>query len=333
MVAKKSYNKNGLIAAAVFAVSALGAAPTVALAAGGGGGGGGSLPSSSSGPRVDPAQSYREGIEALEAQDYREAEKKFGEVLSVARDNPEANYYMGVAKVGRGKDKRAIRYFKRAVKERSDFVEAREQLALALVATEKQDEAVEQLEALQSIRAGCDDGACTGAFTERTDRAIAKVSAALGDGSGGEDISALPLMGSDYALLHAGSYKDGELRYSDAVRFIHNEEYNLAIAELYKAQAAVGPHPDILNYLGYSHRKTGDYASAKSYYAKALSLNPDHLGATEYLGELYLELGDVKNARRQLAKLDKLCVFGCAEREDLAHLIAVKTSLRSASRE
>ena len=80
------------------------AAPGALVMAAPGGGGSGFSPSA--GPQIDPAQSYRDGLAALEAGDYATAEKKFGEVLQVARDNPEANYYMGLAKIGRGKAKK-----------------------------------------------------------------------------------------------------------------------------------------------------------------------------------------------------------------------------------
>jgi tetratricopeptide (TPR) repeat protein len=61
---------------------------------------------------------------------------------------------------------------------------------------------------------------------------------------------------------------------------------------------------------------------AEDYYAQALKIDPDHKGANEYLGELYLEIGAIDKAKRQLARLDAICAFGCVEREDLARLIA-----------
>ena len=67
-----------------------------------------------------------------------------------------------------------------------------------------------------------------------------------------------------------------------------------------------------------------------NYYHQALAISPDHLGANEYLGELYLETGDIKRARQQLSRLDELCAFGCAQKEDLARLIEMKVSERHA---
>lgn len=70
---------------------------------------------------------------------------------------------------------------------------------------------------------------------------------------------------------------------------------------------------DAFNYLGYAHSRTGKVDEAKGYYAKALALNPEHRGANEYLGELYLKLGDLPAAEQRLAVLDKACFFGCEE--------------------
>lgn len=314
---------------AALALLATGAAPALAAP----GGSSGTLRTTTPGPRIDPAESYREGVAALQEGDYREAEKKFGEVLSVARDHPEANYYMGLAKVGRGKEKSSVRYFKRAIKERSDFIEAREQLALVYVGLGDADEAAEQLEELKALQENCTTETCDQAFADRTASAIGKIETALaGAGVEGEEVGAAPADALHFAGLPAPSADTGSARYGAAVRLIHQERYGEAIATLYEAQAVYGPHPDILNYLGYSHRKTGDFEAAKTYYARALALDPDHRGATEYLGELYLEIGEIDRAREQLARLDALCTFGCPEREDLARLIEIKESARSAQR-
>ena len=50
-------------------------------------------------------------------------------------------------------------------------------------------------------------------------------------------------------------------------------------------------------------------------------LKPSHRGADEYLAELYLQMGDLARAEAHLARLDKICVFGCAEHTDLKKAI------------
>ena len=83
-------------------------------------------------------------------------------------------------------------------------------------------------------------------------------------------------------------------------------------------------HADVYSLLGFTHRKTGDYKTSLTYYQKALDFDTDHKGAREYLGELYVETGNMAKAQEQLAVLVKLCPTGCEEREDLEKAIAAK---------
>ena len=85
--------------------------------------------------------------------------------------------------------------------------------------------------------------------------------------------------------------------------------------------ATIGPVPDVLNYLGYAHRRLGRFEESLSYYEQALALDPMHRGANEYLGELFVELGRIEQAEGRLAVLDRACPFGCAEYEDLKRRI------------
>lgn len=81
-------------------------------------------------------------------------------------------------------------------------------------------------------------------------------------------------------------------------------------------------HADVYNLLGFSLRKTGDYTRAYTFYSKALDFDPEHKGAHEYLGELYVETNRLPKAREHLAILERLCPQGCEEREDLEKAIA-----------
>lgn len=81
-------------------------------------------------------------------------------------------------------------------------------------------------------------------------------------------------------------------------------------------------HADVYNLLGFSLRKTGDYKQALTYYKKALDFDPDHKGAHEYLGELYVETRQPEKAKEHLAVLVRLCPKGCEEREDLEKAMA-----------
>lgn len=79
---------------------------------------------------------------------------------------------------------------------------------------------------------------------------------------------------------------------------------------------------DAYNLLGYAHRKLGAADKAEAYYDQALAINPKHLGALEYLGELYLETGRLDRARQILDRLDKACFFGCKEYDELKAAVA-----------
>lgn len=79
--------------------------------------------------------------------------------------------------------------------------------------------------------------------------------------------------------------------------------YDEAIAVL--TLAANKKDPRILNYLGYSHRKSGRIVVGLGYYEEALRQNPDYTLVREYLGEARLQMGDVAGAREQLGEIEK----------------------------
>ena len=101
---------------------------------------------------------------------------------------------------------------------------------------------------------------------------------------------------------------------------IKARDFSGAIVDLNKMTETV-QHADIYNLLGFSLRKSKDYKAAYTYYQKALEYDPAHKGAHEYLGELYVETGDMPKAKEMLAKLKALCPSGCEEREDLQNAI------------
>jgi tetratricopeptide (TPR) repeat protein len=102
-------------------------------------------------------------------------------------------------------------------------------------------------------------------------------------------------------------------------------DYSGAIVELKKI-ADTNQHADVYNLLGYSLRKSGDFKTALTYYTKALEFDADHKAAREYLGELYVETGNIDKAKEQLVILSRLCPGGCEEREDLQKAIATTTA-------
>jgi len=100
--------------------------------------------------------------------------------------------------------------------------------------------------------------------------------------------------------------------------------YLKAYDKFEKAYAKDKQNADILNYLGYTLRKTGDFEKAETYYLKGLELDTKHLGINEYLGELYVQTGRIELAKERLQVLDGC---KCEEYEELKELIEEKKDL------
>jgi tetratricopeptide (TPR) repeat protein len=103
------------------------------------------------------------------------------------------------------------------------------------------------------------------------------------------------------------------------------KNYAAALTEL-RDMAEDVQQADVYNLLGFALRKTGDFKTSLTYYTKALEMQPDHKAAREYLGELYVETGNMEKAKEQLEALAKLCPRGCEEREDLQKAISAKSA-------
>ena len=95
-----------------------------------------------------------------------------------------------------------------------------------------------------------------------------------------------------------------------------------AISLLEQAAERSPRNADAFNLLGYAYRKTGVLITAFKHYKTALTLDPNHKGAHEYIGEAYLLANDVKRAQLHLKHLERLCPTGCEERDDLQQAIA-----------
>ena len=136
-----------------------------------------------------------------------------------------------------------------------------------------------------------------------------------------------PLTGGQTAAA-AGSTADtapaapADSNWTRAREAIDAGNYEAAVPLLQQVVAKDPKQADAFNYLGYAMSRAGKVEEAKGYYAKALALNPEHRGANEYLGELYLKLGDLGAAEQRLQVLDKACFFGCDEFYALRDAIA-----------
>ena len=113
----------------------------------------------------------------------------------------------------------------------------------------------------------------------------------------------------------------GKAEYDRAETLIKAGKFAEAIPLLKTAEAKAPDDPDVHNYLGYAYRNQKRYDDALKHYRIALRLEPRHRGANEYLGELYLALGELGKAEERLAVLDRACLFGCEEYTELKEAI------------
>jgi len=86
------------------------------------------------------------------------------------------------------------------------------------------------------------------------------------------------------ALANAGDFAGAEAAYRDAINF------NPRLAEAWNGH-------------GHSLKKQKRFDESLAAYDKALQLRPNFPLAMQYLGELYVDLGQMNNARALLAKL------------------------------
>ena len=93
--------------------------------------------------------------------------------------------------------------------------------------------------------------------------------------------------------------------------------FEAAVGYLSKVVNTDPTNADGYNLLGFSYRKLGNVELAFENYRAALEIEPNHQGANEYIGELYLQLGDLANAEKHLKVLDEACFFGCQAYTDL----------------
>ncbi len=73
----------------------------------------------------------------------------------------------------------------------------------------------------------------------------------------------------------------------------------------------------VLNYLGYSYRKSGQIDVGLKYYNQALAVDPNYVLVREYLGEALIQKGDVAGAKAQLVEIELRCGVTCEPYVDL----------------
>ena len=112
-----------------------------------------------------------------------------------------------------------------------------------------------------------------------------------------------------------------DIDYLNGKEEAYNGNYRAAIVYLKKSIENNSESADSYNLLGYINRKLGNNKEAFTYYDKALEIDPRHKGTHEYIGKLYLNLKQLENAKKHLAKLDSICFFGCEEYTSLKEAV------------
>ena len=139
--------------------------------------------------------------------------------------------------------------------------------------------------------------------------------AAGGDGGGSTKIS---MYDEAVKLIKRAGKLEKKEKKDKAVKL-----YKEAFKKLEKANKKDKNNPDILNYMGYTSRKSGNFNEAEKFYLKGLSLDPNHNGINEYLGELYVQTNRIEKAKERLAVL-KNC--NCEEFQELELIIKTRGS-------
>lgn len=293
---------------------------TASASGGGGGSSSNSMPSTSA-PQYDPAVEFKNGVEAMKEEKFKVAEKAFDRVLSVNPKHAKTNFLAGLARSAQDNFKGARRYYEKAVKYDDNMIAAHQELAIAHSKLGDADKAKVILDDLKSRVTACADTCVQAADLKEAIPAIEAVltPASVAPTSNVKVTNDLLMTSSD----------NGDRAYLDAVGLINEGRYQAAIAQLNISSQTFGPHPDILTYLGFANRKLGKLDIAEDYYRQALAAAPNHLGATEYYGELMVERGDMVGAQRMLVKLENSCGFGCAQADELRRWILAAKSKAS----
>ena len=319
---------NKLLIGAVLACALLAAPSALASGAGSAGMSSSGMSSTPRGGDRDPAVAYQAGVAALQAHNYTEAVRQFRIAQHAAPNNGTVNYALGLSYLGSNDKNNARDSLRRAVQDTSAPVGAHLQLALVSIDLGDRNAAVEQQTWAQHAVSAC-DAACGDARRGLLQSTYNQITQALNPPAPiAAPSTSTPSTTTDPATTgwNFPSLQEGRQSFAQAVGLLNQARYEEALVALERTQAAIGPHPDILTYMGFANRKLGRYDQSFAYYRQALGIDPNNLGVNEYLGELYVQLGDMPRARAQLARLDALCAYGCAQREELAHWIQLASN-------
>ena len=136
-------------------------------------------------------------------------------------------------------------------------------------------------------------------------------------GAGSDSSSSSSSYGSSSSYSSNSSNEDIMLITASLNKKDYKNSYELAK----NATVNYPDNADAWNYLGFSSRKLGKYDESEVAYKRALSIDPKHVGALEYYGELHLTLKRPEKAKLLLAELKTLCTMNCKEMKQLEKAI------------
>jgi Flp pilus assembly protein TadD len=131
--------------------------------------------------------------------------------------------------------------------------------------------------------------------------------------------------GADQALAEDADYAAG-------LQALKASDFGRALTSFQSALRRFPEAADLHNELGYAHRRLRQFDKAFEHYKRALTIDPRHRSAHEYIGEAYLLVGDVASAERHLAALRSICLLPCDEMEDLRKAIVAHRAQATVAR-
>lgn len=111
--------------------------------------------------------------------------------------------------------------------------------------------------------------------------------------------------------------RSAEVELARISKMVYQKDFRKARSDLRALDREFPNNADINNLLGFTSRKLKMNRSAASYYSKALRLDPGHLDALSYQGELFITTKKLPSARKNLAQLKRLCGVNCSQYQDL----------------
>lgn len=127
------------------------------------------------------------------------------------------------------------------------------------------------------------------------------------------------------AAKNVDDWGTSDPNFAKARTAVEEGRFQLALQYLKRAESLDPDNADIHNLIGFSYRNIGNVDLAFIHYRKALELDSQHVGAHEYLDELYLLQDEPSLAQEHLTAIENspACAGGCEEFEELKSAIEV----------